>query len=116
MTRPAWERTVLDDVAARRPWNIVVKLARLQALLRLRWLKDGVTVVIVNWNTKDITADVIRVVRRLSPASTRILVVDNASTDETPELLARYRDPRLRTFRNERNLGFIGLAIVALLA
>ncbi len=101
--KPAWERTVLDDIAARRPWNIVVKLARLQALLRLRWLKDGVTVVIVNWNTKDITADVIRVVRRLSPASTRILVVDNASTDGSRQMLSGWQG--IDTLRLPSNVG-----------
>jgi len=37
-----------------------------------------------------------------------LLVLDNASTDETQQILARYRDPRLRVFRNDRNLGFIG--------
>jgi glycosyltransferase involved in cell wall biosynthesis len=35
-----------------------------------------------------------------------VLVMDNASTDETPEVLARYAaDPRLRVIRNERNVG-----------
>ena len=91
-TKPAWERTVLDDIAARRPWNLVVKLVRLQALLRLRWLKDGVTVVIVNWNTKDVTADVIRAVQRLSPSSVCFLVVDNGSTDGSRQMLAKWPD------------------------
>ncbi|MBP1625991.1 MAG: glycosyltransferase [Holophagaceae bacterium] len=43
------------------------------------------------------------------PAGTvEVLVSDNASTDDTPELLARFRTawPELRTFRNEANLGF----------
>ena len=30
-----------------------------------------------------------------------ILVSDNGSTDETPSVIARYHDPRLRTFRHE---------------
>ena len=37
-----------------------------------------------------------------------ILVVDNASTDGTWEVLNGYRDPRLRLVRNERNLGLFG--------
>jgi glycosyltransferase involved in cell wall biosynthesis len=37
-----------------------------------------------------------------------ILVSDNASTDATPELAARYDDPRLRWFRQETNLGAYG--------
>jgi glycosyltransferase involved in cell wall biosynthesis len=34
-----------------------------------------------------------------------LLVVDNGSTDETPEVLARYTDPRIRRFRIEENRG-----------
>ena len=37
-----------------------------------------------------------------------LIVSDNASTDETQEVLATYSDPRMRTFRNERNLGLFG--------
>jgi glycosyltransferase involved in cell wall biosynthesis len=72
---------VLDDIAMRRPWNLRVKRARLIGRTRLRRLKDGVTVIIVNWNTRDITADVLRAVQRLSPSDVRVLVVDNGSTD-----------------------------------
>lgn len=85
--RPAWERSVLDDIAARRPWNLRLKAERRIALARLKGLQDGVTVIIVNWNTKDVTADVIHAVRRLSPPDTRILVVDNGSHDGTREML-----------------------------
>jgi GT2 family glycosyltransferase len=35
-----------------------------------------------------------------------VIVVDNASSDETPELLTKY--PWIRLIRNERNLGFAG--------
>lgn len=34
-----------------------------------------------------------------------VIVVDDASTDDTPELLASYADPRLRVVRNATNLG-----------
>jgi glycosyltransferase involved in cell wall biosynthesis len=37
-----------------------------------------------------------------------ILVGNNASTDGTAELLARYRDPRIRVLNHERNLGANG--------
>ena len=35
-----------------------------------------------------------------------LLVIDNASTDGTAALMARYGDPRIRYLRNERNLGW----------
>jgi glycosyltransferase involved in cell wall biosynthesis len=34
-----------------------------------------------------------------------IVVVDNASTDATPEIVAGFTDARLRVFRNESNIG-----------
>ena len=37
-----------------------------------------------------------------------IIVSDNASTDGTAELMARYQDPRLRYHRNPTNLGMVG--------
>ena len=88
--RPPWERSVLDDIATRRPWNLRLKAERRLALLRLGRLVNGVTVIIVNWNTKDVTADVIRAVRELSPPDTRILLVDNGSTDGSREIFASW--------------------------
>lgn len=35
----------------------------------------------------------------------QFIIVDDASTDATPEILANFRDPRLLLLRNERNLG-----------
>src|SRR5688500_6704463 len=37
-----------------------------------------------------------------------LIVVDNASTDDTQAVLARYDDPRLRVVRNPSNLGLFG--------
>jgi hypothetical protein len=93
--RPPWERTVLDDVAMRRPWNLLVKAARVSARLRAGRLDDGVTVVIVTWNTLPVTSDVIDAVRRLSPPEVRLLVVDNGSTDGTARALRRRSDVAL---------------------
>ena len=81
---------MLDDIAMRRPWNLRVKRARLMAWTRLRRLDDGVTVIIVNWNTKDVTADVVRAVQRLSPDDVRVLVVDNGSTDGSTEVFGSW--------------------------
>jgi glycosyltransferase involved in cell wall biosynthesis len=37
-----------------------------------------------------------------------LLVLDNASTDNTPEIVTRYSDPRIRFVRHDRNHGFGG--------
>lgn len=37
-----------------------------------------------------------------------LLVLDNASTDATPEIVARYSDPRVRAVRHQLNLGMVG--------
>ena len=37
-----------------------------------------------------------------------LIVVDNASEDDTPAVVAGYDDPRLRSYRNERNVGLFG--------
>lgn len=103
--RPPWERSVLDDIAMRRPWNLAVKAARLRARLRLRLrgLDEGVTVVIVSWNTRDVLEDVLHAVHHLSPPDTRILVVDNASTDGTRAMLDGW--PGIRTILLPGNAG-----------
>ena len=85
-SRAPWERSVLDDIAMRRPWNLRVKRARLIARTRLRRLEDGVTVIILNWNTKDVSADVVSAVQMLSPDDVRVLAVDNGSTDGSAEM------------------------------
>lgn len=71
--------------------------------LRLTGLDDGVTVVIVNWNTRDVLADVLRTVRRSSPPDTRVLVVDNGSTDGSREMLRSW--PGIRTMLLRANAG-----------
>ena len=104
-SRPPWERSILDDLAMKRPWNVVVKAARAAARVRnrLRPLRRGVTVVIVSWNTKEVLADVLGAVLRLSPEGTEVLVVDNGSTDGTRSML---RDlGAVRTLRLPANAG-----------
>jgi glycosyltransferase involved in cell wall biosynthesis len=39
-----------------------------------------------------------------------VLVIDDASTDGTPDEIARFADPRLRAIRHDRNLGAIATA------
>ena len=65
-----------------------------------------VSVVIVSWNARDY---LVQCLNSLSPETCRcpleILVVDNASTDGSPECVER-QFPQVRLIRNAANLGF----------
>jgi glycosyltransferase involved in cell wall biosynthesis len=63
-------------------WRVGVPLLRARARRRLARLEPGAaTVVTVNWNSWPHLEVLIDVVRRRSPANTRIIAVDNGSKD-----------------------------------
>jgi glycosyltransferase involved in cell wall biosynthesis len=85
-------------------WSFVVPLLRVRARRRLSRLEPGAaTVVTVNWNSWQHLEVLIEVVRRRSPAWTRIIVVDNGSGDESRARLAQL--PEVRTVKLPINLG-----------
>ncbi len=69
-------------------------------LLCIRWMRwrapavdqPGVTVVTVNWNSRRYLEGLVAAVRATSPPDTRILVVDNASSDGSREALRASRE------------------------
>lgn len=87
----------------RRPWNLAVKAARMRARVRRR--RPGVTVVMVSWNTRRVTADVLEAVQRCSPSGTQVLVVDNGSTDGSREMLADWPGIDTMLFRSNPGHG-----------
>jgi len=65
-----------------------------------------VSVVVVNWNSRDLLRDCLRSAYENSGRmSIEVLVVDNASTDGSSEMVAK-EFPQVRLIRNEENLGF----------
>jgi glycosyltransferase involved in cell wall biosynthesis len=83
---------------------VVLPALRLRARRHLGRLVPGAaTIVTVNWNSAEHLEVLLRLVRRRSPAGTRILVVDNASNDGTRELLAS--QPGVRSLRLPVNVG-----------
>lgn len=68
--------------------------------------KIDVSVVIVSWNTRDLLrACLASIARQPHSVSTEVIVVDNASRDGTPEMVAcEFSDVHL--IRNELNRGF----------
>jgi len=63
------------------------------------------TVVVLNWNSHEMTAECIRSLLAMDGADFEILVVDNGSTDGSVELLPE-EFPQITVLPQERNLGF----------
>lgn len=64
------------------------------------------TVIVVNWNTRELLRDCLRSVGAGEPAETvEVVVVDNGSADGSPEMVER-EFPQVRLLRNRDNLGF----------
>lgn len=72
----------------------------------LQGTRSAVSIVLVSWNSAD---DLLRLLRALPLPGIdhEILVVDNDSSDGTPERIEA-EFPGVRLIRNERNLGFAG--------
>lgn len=72
------------------------------------------SIVIVNWNTRDLLRDCLRsVAAGRGRLNVEVLVVDNASSDGSAEMI-RAEFPDVHLIENEHNLGFAGGNNVAL--
>ncbi len=67
-----------------------------------------VSVLMTTYNGARFLAESIDSVLAQSFTDFELVVVDDASTDATPSILAGYADPRLRVIRNPVNLGVVG--------
>jgi GT2 family glycosyltransferase len=64
------------------------------------------SIIIINWNTCDITRDCLRSLReKVSGIPHEVIVVDNASSDQSVEMIRR-EFPAVRLIENDENLGF----------
>src|ERR1700759_3275630 len=64
------------------------------------------SIIIVNWNTRDITRDCLRSIREhVSGLTYEVIVVDNASGDGSAEMICS-EFPDVRLIANDDNLGF----------
>lgn len=64
-------------------------------------------VIVLAWNAAEAVARCLTSLAALDPRPEQVLVVDNASLDGTPAMVAE-RFPQFALLRNERNLGFAG--------
>jgi glycosyltransferase involved in cell wall biosynthesis len=63
------------------------------------------TVGIPTFNRQEMLQETLNAVLRQSFTDFELLIYDNASTDGTKEVVARYDDPRLRYYRQSENVG-----------
>jgi glycosyltransferase involved in cell wall biosynthesis len=64
-----------------------------------------VTVITVTYNSARYVRDAIESVLAQEYGNIEYIISDDRSTDDTWEIIQSYTDPRIRAFRNERNLG-----------
>ena len=67
----------------------------------------NVSIIIVNWNRREDVIECLESVRRLDYPNCRIVVVDNASTDGSQQII-KEAFPEIVLIYNETNLGFTG--------
>ena len=85
--------------------RLLQRAPRLWAMSRTRTLETGAaTVVIVNWNGAIFLPFVLRTVLARSPATTRVIVVDNGSSDGS-QRCAETSDHRVKVVRLPVNVG-----------
>ena len=64
-----------------------------------------VSIVMPSWNTGAFIAESIRSVLAQTYSNWELIVVDDGSTDNTDEVVASFSDPRIKYFKNPRNVG-----------
>jgi glycosyltransferase involved in cell wall biosynthesis len=73
-----------------------------------------VTVAIPTWNRSPLLRQAIESVLGQTMADFELFVFDNASTDDTPDVMASIDDPRVTYVRNSENLGNLGNSALAM--
>ena len=69
-------------------------------------LIDGlVSIIMPSWNTGAFIAESIRSVLAQTNSNWELIIVDDGSTDHTDSVVASFDDPRIRYFKNTRNVG-----------
>jgi GT2 family glycosyltransferase len=66
-----------------------------------------VSIIVLNWNSYDVTAECLLSLRKLEYANTEVVLVDNGSRDSSAEQIQQ-NFPEVRLIRNAENLGFPG--------
>lgn len=72
--------------------------------------KPNLSVILLSYNTKEVTLDCLRSIVRFAPKNIEVLILDNASTDGSYDEIKKYTQgkPLFKLFRSNKNLGFGG--------
>ena len=71
-----------------------------------RKVVDGlVSIIMPSWNTERFIAETIQSVIDQTYTNWELLIVDDCSTDNTDEVVASFKDDRIKYFHNEKNSG-----------
>lgn len=71
-----------------------------------RKVVDGlVSIIMPSWNTERFIAEAIQSVIDQTYQNWELLIVDDCSTDNTDEVVASFKDDRIKYFHNEKNSG-----------
>ncbi|HVZ67356.1 MAG TPA: glycosyltransferase family 2 protein [Patescibacteria group bacterium] len=69
--------------------------------------KVDISIIIVSFNTRDLTLECLLSIKRtIKKSSYEVIVVDNASSDDSVDAILKLNDPHINLIRNEENLGF----------
>lgn len=64
-----------------------------------------VSIIMPSWNTERFIAETIQSVIEQTYENWELLIVDDCSSDNTDEVVASFKDDRIKYFHNERNIG-----------
>ena len=68
--------------------------------------EPSLSVIVPTWNGRELLAACLQALRNSRGPAFEVVVVDDASSDGTWDWLSHQTDPRIRSLRNESNLGF----------
>ncbi len=63
------------------------------------------SVIMPAYNSEDYITKCIESVLNQSYTNFEFIIIDDCSTDRTSEIISRFKDKRIRYYKNERNLG-----------
>jgi glycosyltransferase involved in cell wall biosynthesis len=66
------------------------------------------SILIPTWNGAEVIGDTLRSLLSQSFQNFEIIIQDDASSDNTIETIGSFSDPRIKVFRNKKNLGYPG--------